>query len=107
MNTKPNLGWIGIGKMGTPMSTHLLKAGYKLAVYDIVPAAMSPLTDQGATPVNSPAEVADQAEIIISMIPDDPALEAVAAGPQGIFQNAKQGQIYIDMSTVSPAASVR
>jgi 3-hydroxyisobutyrate dehydrogenase-like beta-hydroxyacid dehydrogenase len=107
MNTQPNLGWIGVGKMGTPMSTHLLKAGYKLVVYDIVPSAMSALTEQGATAANSPAEVADQADIIISMIPDDPALEAVAVGPQGIFQSARQGRIYIDMSTVSPATSAR
>jgi 3-hydroxyisobutyrate dehydrogenase len=107
MNTKPSLGWIGVGKMGTPMSTHLLKAGYQLAVYDIVPSAMSALTEQGATPANSPAEVADQADIIISMIPDDPALEAVATGPQGIFQNERQGLIYIDMSTVSPVTSAR
>jgi 3-hydroxyisobutyrate dehydrogenase-like beta-hydroxyacid dehydrogenase len=107
MNAKPNLGWIGLGKMGNPMSTHLLKAGYKLAVYDIVPSAMNALTEKGATPANSPAEVADRADMIISMIPDDPALEAVAAGPQGIFQSAKPGLIFIDMSTVSPAASTR
>ena len=89
------------------MSTHLLKAGYQLAVYDIVPSAMSALTKQGATAANSPAEVAAQADIIISMIPDDLALEAVATGPQGIFESAKRGTIYIDMSTVSPATSAR
>ena len=107
MNAKPNLGWIGVGKMGTPMSTHLLKAGYQLAVYDVVPSAMSALTEQGATAANSPAEVTDQADIIISMIPDDPALEAVTIGSQGIFQSERQGLIYIDMSTVSPATSAR
>ncbi|MEJ2477040.1 MAG: NAD(P)-dependent oxidoreductase [Desulfobacterales bacterium] len=107
MKTKPNLGWIGVGKMGTPMSTHLLKAGYQLAVYDVVPSAMSALTEQGATAANSPAEVAEQADIIISMIPDDSALEAVATGPQGIFQSQRQGLIYIDMSTVSPVTSAR
>jgi 3-hydroxyisobutyrate dehydrogenase-like beta-hydroxyacid dehydrogenase len=105
MNTKPNIGWIGVGKMGTPMSTHLLKSGYKLSVYDVEPSAMRALTEQGASAANSPAEVAVQADIIISMIPDDPALEAVATGPQGIFQSAKPGTIYIDMSTVSPATS--
>ena len=107
MSAKPNLGWIGVGKMGAPMSTHLLKAGYKLKVYDIEPAAMQTLTEQGASPANSPAEVANGADVIISMIPDDSALEAVAAGPQGILQTAGQGRIYIDMSTVSPATSAR
>jgi 3-hydroxyisobutyrate dehydrogenase-like beta-hydroxyacid dehydrogenase len=105
MNARPNLGWIGLGKMGNPMSTHLLKVGYPLAVYDIAPSAMGALTEQGATAVNSAADVADNADIVISMIPDDAALKTVAAGPQGIFQSAKRGLIYIDMSTVSPAAS--
>jgi 3-hydroxyisobutyrate dehydrogenase-like beta-hydroxyacid dehydrogenase len=107
MKTKSNLGWIGLGKMGNPMSTHLLKAGYQVTVYDIIPSAISALTEQGATPANSPADVAEHADVVISMIPDDPALEAVAFGPQGIFQSARQGMIYIDMSTVSPAASAR
>jgi 2-hydroxy-3-oxopropionate reductase len=89
MNTKQNLGWIGVGKMGTPMSTHLLKAGYKLAVYDIVPSAMRALTQQGATPANSPAEVAADADIIISMIPDDAALEEISTGTLGIFKGSK------------------
>jgi len=107
MNAKPNLGWIGVGKMGTPMSTHLLTAGYQLAIYDIAPSAMNALTERGATAAASPVEVAEQADIIISMIPDDSALEAVAVGPQGIFQSAGKGRIYIDMSTVSPATSAR
>jgi len=93
--------------MGTPMSTNLLKAGYRLTVFDIVPAAMKALVDQGAAPAESPLEVAEQADIIISMIPDDPALEEISTGKQGIFQTARPGMIYIDMSTVSPATSAR
>ena len=107
MNTKQRIGWIGVGKMGTPMATNLLKAGYKLTVFDIVPAAMKALVDQGATPAESPLEVADQADIIISMIPDDAALEEISTGTLGIFQCSKPGLVYIDMSTVSPAASAR
>ena len=107
MSKQPKLGWIGLGKMGNPMSAHLLEAGYPLAVYDIVPAAMNAVAKMGAAPANSAADVAGQADIVISMIPDDPALAKVAAGPQGIFQSAKPGMIYIDMSTVSPAISAR
>lgn len=107
MSKQPKLGWIGLGKMGNPMSAHLLEAGYPLAVYDIVPAAMNAVAKMGAAPANSAADVAGQADIVISMIPDDPALATVAAGPQGIFQSAKPGMIYIDMSTVSPAISAR
>ena len=107
MNTKQNIAWIGVGKMGNPMSTHLLKAGYNLVVYDIVPSAKNALTEQGADAADSPAEAAAHTDIIFSMIPDDPALEAVTAGPQGIFQSARPGMIYIDMSTVSPTTSAR
>jgi 3-hydroxyisobutyrate dehydrogenase-like beta-hydroxyacid dehydrogenase len=107
MNTKQNLGWIGVGKMGTPMATNLLKAGYRLTVFDIVPAAMKTLVAQGANPAESPVDIADQADIIISMIPDDAALEEISIGTLGIFQGLKQGVIYIDMSTVSPAVSAR
>ena len=107
MSKQPKLGWIGLGKMGNPMSAHLLEAGYPLAVYDIVPAAMNAVAKMGAAPANSAADIAGQADIVISMIPDDPALATVAAGPQGVFQSAKPGMIYIDMSTVSPAISAR
>jgi 3-hydroxyisobutyrate dehydrogenase-like beta-hydroxyacid dehydrogenase len=93
--------------MGNPMSTHLLQAGFHLVVYDIVASAMSALTKQGAVSADSPAEVAAHTDIIFSMIPDDFALEAVAAGPQGLFKYARPGMIYIDMSTVSPAISAR
>ncbi len=107
MNTKQSIGWIGVGKMGTPMATNLLKAGYKLTVFDIVPAAMKALVDQGAKPAESALDVADQADIVISMIPDDAALEEISTGTQGICQCSKPGLVYIDMSTVSPAVSAR
>jgi 3-hydroxyisobutyrate dehydrogenase-like beta-hydroxyacid dehydrogenase len=107
MSTGPNVGWIGLGKMGNPMSTLLLKAGYEMTVFDIEPSAMDKLSEQGATAAKSPAGVADRADIVISMIPDDPALEVLAAGPQGLFQSARQDLIYIDMSTVSPSVSAR
>jgi len=68
---------------------------------------MKALVDQGANPAESPLEVADQADIIISMIPDDAALEEISTGTLGIFKGSKQGIIYIDMSTVSPAVSAR
>ena len=107
MSTKQNIGWIGVGKMGNPMSTHLLKADFHLVVYDIEPLAMSAMLKQGAVSADSPAEVAAHTDIVFSMIPDDSALEAVAAGPQGVFKNARPGMIYIDMSTVSPTISAR
>ena len=105
MNTKQRIGWIGVGKMGNPMATNLLNAGYEMRVFDIVPTAMKALADLGATPADSPLDVADQVDVIVSMIPDDAALEEISTGSQGIFQSSKQELIYIDMSTVSPAVS--
>jgi 3-hydroxyisobutyrate dehydrogenase-like beta-hydroxyacid dehydrogenase len=78
-----------------------------LIVYDIVNENCGKLVDLGAKVADSPKAVAAEADVIISMIPDDPALEAVSVGPNGAFQEAKSGGIFIDMSTVSPVISAR
>jgi len=78
MGEKQKIGWIGVGKMGNPMSRNLIKAGYSLAVFDIDPAAMNALAQEGAKGATSAAEVASEADVIISMIPDDRALEDVS-----------------------------
>jgi 3-hydroxyisobutyrate dehydrogenase-like beta-hydroxyacid dehydrogenase len=101
------LGWIGLGKMGIPMSGNLIKAGYSLTVYNLTEKETKELADQGAQVANSPKAVGVAADVIISMISDDPALEAVSIGPDGAFEGAKEGAIFIDMSTVSPVASAR
>jgi 3-hydroxyisobutyrate dehydrogenase-like beta-hydroxyacid dehydrogenase len=107
MDEKQNIGWIGLGKMGNPMSRNLLKAGYPLTVYDIVKENCGELVELGAKAENSPKAVAAGMDVIISMIPDDHALEAVSIGPDGAFRKAESGTIFIDMSTVSPVMSAR
>jgi len=107
MGIKEKIGWIGLGKMGNPMSKNLLKAGYPLTVFDIVPATTEELAESGAKVADSSKGVAAEADVIISMIPDDVALEDVSIGPKGAFQGAKTGAVYIDMSTVSPGMSAR
>ena len=107
MANKQKLGWIGLGKMGIPMSGNLIKAGYSLTVYNLTEKETKELADQGAQVANSPKAVGAAADVIISMISDDPALEAVSIGPDGVFVGAKAGAIFIDMSTVSPVASAR
>jgi 3-hydroxyisobutyrate dehydrogenase-like beta-hydroxyacid dehydrogenase len=104
---KQKIGWIGLGKMGMPMSKRLIKAGYPLTAYDIVEEKREELADKGAQVADSLKAVAAHADVIISMISDDSALEAVSIGPDGAFYTAKSGAIYIDMSTVSPVASAR
>jgi len=101
------LGWIGLGKMGSRMSKNLIKAGYSLCVYDIDPKQLSELVAMGATAAASPREVADRADTVISMIPDDEALISVVAGENGVIRSANPGLCYIDMSTVSRSASAQ
>jgi 3-hydroxyisobutyrate dehydrogenase-like beta-hydroxyacid dehydrogenase len=107
MGAKEKIGWIGVGKMGNPMSRNLIKAGYPLTVFDIAPAAMNALVEKGAKVADSAAEAAADADVIISMIPDDRALEDVSMGPKGVFKGIGTNATYIDMSTVSPIVSVR
>lgn len=107
MDEKPKIGFIGLGKMGNPMSKNLIKVGYALSVYDIIEEKVRELAEQGAHVGDSLKALAAGVDVIISMIPDDRVLEAVSFGPEGAFEGAKAGAIYIDMSTVSPVASAR
>lgn len=107
MAEKQKIGWIGLGKMGVPMSRNLIKAGYPLTVYNRTREKTRELADQGAQVADSPRDLASDVDVIISMISDDPVLEAVSTGPNGAFEGAKAGATYIDMSTVSPVASGR
>lgn len=107
MDEKPKIGFIGLGKMGNPMSKNLIKVGYALSIYDIIEEKVRELAEQGAHVGDSLKALAAGVDVIISMIPDDRVLEAVSFGPEGAFEGAKADAIYIDMSTVSPVASAR
>lgn len=107
MADKQKIGWIGLGKMGVPMATNVMKKGYTMTVYNRTQGKTKALADQGAKVVGSPKEAAAGADVFISMISDDPALESISYGPNGAFEGAKSGAVFIDMSTVSPVASAR
>ncbi|MEW6665356.1 MAG: NAD(P)-dependent oxidoreductase [Thermodesulfobacteriota bacterium] len=107
MADKQKIGWIGLGKMGVPMSQNLVKKGYSVTVYNRTKEKTKALADAGAKVADSPKAVASAADVIISMISDDPVLEAISYGPGGAFEGMKSGGIFIDMSTVSPVASAR
>ena len=96
-----NIGFIGLGRMGTPMATNLIKAGYSLNVYNRTPKC-SPLKDLGANFVDSPAEVVQKSEITITMLSDNQAVETVVFSRGGILDGIEPGKIIIDMSTISP-----
>jgi len=101
------IGFIGLGRMGSPMAQNLLKTGYSLKVYDIDPNKITALVELGARAAVSPADAVSGVEVAISMILDDAVLDAVALGVDGILPAARPGLIYADMSTVSPMASKR
>jgi 2-hydroxy-3-oxopropionate reductase len=103
---KETIGFIGLGIMGTPMSTHLLNAGHGLVVYDIVTEAVERLVDLGAKAGASSKDVASQVEVVISMVPDSPDVEKVYLGPEGVLAGVKPGTLLIDMSTISPTTAI-
>ena len=105
LQQKPSIGWIGLGKMGTPIVINLLKAGYDVAVYDVDPARAGELVAHGARPAPDIASLAASAQLVFSIIPDDAVLRHVALGSRGVVANLAQGAVYVDMSTVSPTVS--
>jgi 2-hydroxy-3-oxopropionate reductase len=99
------VGFIGLGLMGRPMALNLLKAGHRLRVWSRRRESMQPLLEAGAGDCASAAEVARHSEVVISMVADAPDVEAVALGPDGVADGAREGLIFVDMSTIAPAAA--
>ncbi len=105
--SKPRIGFIGLGIMGRPIALNLIKAGYALAVYARRSQAAQPLADAGAKVCASPAQLAEQSNIVFTMVSDTPDVEAVVLGEHGITFGAKRGDVVVDMSTISPEATRR
>ena len=99
------VGFIGLGIMGKPMSKNLLKAGHTLVVRDFSPQNEAELVELGATAAKTPQEVAQQCDVIITMLPNSPHVKEVALGENGIILGAKAGTVLIDMSSIAPLAS--
>lgn len=99
------VGFIGLGIMGKPMSKNLLKAGYTLVVRDSNTQNEAELVELGATTAKTPKEVAEQCDVIITMLPNSPHVKEVALGENGIIEGAKPGTVLIDMSSIAPLAS--
>jgi 2-hydroxy-3-oxopropionate reductase len=100
--TKPLIGFIGLGIMGKPMARNLIKAGYSLVVHNRSRPAVEELIKDGAKAAESPKEVAERSDVMITMLPDSPDVELVYSSDQGVFAGAKTGMLLIDMSTISP-----
>jgi len=102
-----NVGFIGLGIMGRPMARNLIQAGHRLIVLDRNPEPVAELAALGAEPAATPASVAEHAEVVITMLPDSPDVEAVVFDAQGVLMGLRPGTLYIDMSTVSPMLAER
>lgn len=98
-------GFIGLGIMGKPMAKNLLKAGYRLVVFDVNAAPMKELEAAGAETASSPKEVAEKCEVVVTMLPNSPHVRAVVLGPKGVIEGAGPGKTVIDMSSIAPLAS--
>lgn len=99
------IGLIGPGIMGQPMGMNLINAGYPLWVYSRTASRAQPLVDAGATWCDTPRAVAEQADIIISIVSDTPDVEAVLLNENGVLEGATAGKVVVDMSTISPIAT--
>src|SRR5882757_2365612 len=99
-----NVAFIGLGIMGRPMAGHLIAAGHSLVLHDIT-GVPEELVAKGATAVSSAAEAARRADIVITMVPDTPHVEAALFGPDGVAEGLSPGKVVVDMSSISPIAT--
>lgn len=101
------LGFIGIGKMGRPMTRNLLAAGFAVTIHNRSRAVVEQLAAEGARPAGSPAEVAAAADLVFTCLPTPASVEEVYFGADGLIGAARAGQLLVDCSTVSPELSRR
>ncbi|MFB8829693.1 3-hydroxyisobutyrate dehydrogenase [Azotobacter sp. CWF10] len=100
-----HIGFIGLGNMGAPMARNLLKAGHRLTVFDLSAAAVAGLVEAGATAAASPAALAREVELVISMLPASAQVKGVYLGKDGLIAQARPGVLLIDSSTIDPLSA--
>ncbi|WP_433324623.1 NAD(P)-dependent oxidoreductase [Spirillospora sp. CA-294931] len=104
------IAFIGLGVMGGPMAAHLATAGHRVTGYDVVPAGADRLVAAGGTAAASLAEAVTEAEVVLTMLPQDEHVEAVVFGDEatgGVLRHARPGALLVDFSTIRPETSVR
>jgi 2-hydroxy-3-oxopropionate reductase len=100
-------GFIGLGIMGLPMADNLIKAGYELAVSDLDGKRVDMLVKKGAVRKETPAEIARECRVIITMLPNGPEVEQVVLGPSGLIETIQKDSIVIDMSSIAPPVTLK
>jgi 2-hydroxy-3-oxopropionate reductase len=99
------IGFIGLGIMGRPMALNLVRAGYLLVVHNRTREKEKEIVSEGAESARTPRAVAEAADLVITMLPDSPDVEAVYFGDEGVLAGAREGQLLIDMSSIAPAVT--
>lgn len=102
----PKVAWIGLGIMGSPMSENLIRAGYDVTGHTLEQDKVDRLVAAGGTGAASIADAVREADVVVTMVPASPQVEAVAYGSDGILENARPGTLLIDMSSITPQTSV-
>jgi 3-hydroxyisobutyrate dehydrogenase len=100
-----NVGIVGLGIMGKPMTKNLLKAGFSVTAFNRTKAKVDEVVALGAVAADTPKDVAAKSDITITMVSDTPDVEQVILGEHGIIHGAKPGSLVIDMSTISPSVT--
>lgn len=98
-----SIGFIGLGSLGLPVAMNLLEKGHSLKVYNRTPQKAAPLVEKGAAQADSIPELAQSCNVVVSLVSNDDALQAITEGPEGIVENLTKDGVHISMSTVSPA----
>jgi 3-hydroxyisobutyrate dehydrogenase len=101
------IGFVGTGTMGQPMLNNLIKKGFGVVAYDIVPAALDAAVKLGATACGSAADAARQSDLVVTVLPSSSHVEAVYLGAGGVLEGVAKGRLCVDMSTIEPAVSQR
>ncbi|HEY8477741.1 MAG TPA: NAD(P)-binding domain-containing protein, partial [Chloroflexota bacterium] len=96
------VGFIGVGTMGLPMARNLLRKGYGVVAYDVNAAALDEIARDGAVKAESPRNVAERVDVVITMLPSSPHVERVILGSDGVLEGCRPGGTIIDMSTIDP-----
>jgi len=105
VSDRDRIGFIGLGIMGKPMAARLVRAGFPVVVHNRGPEAVEELTAEGAESASSPREVAERSDVVVTMLPDSPDVEAVVLGEDGVIAGAREGMLLVDMSTIAPATA--
>jgi 3-hydroxyisobutyrate dehydrogenase len=100
------VGFIGLGIMGMPMAHNLIKAGFGVVVYNRTASKTERIVSEGARKADSPRELASEASVVITIVSDTPDVESVILGENGVIEGIKPDSVVIDMSTISPQATL-